>query len=145
MTQDDGQGKQRGYLASEDNFRLLKDLQARNLVVPLVGDFGGPKALRAVAQYLRSNDATVSAFYTSNVEQYLFRDSDKWRLFYSNVATLPVDSSSAFVRAVFNMGFRTTTATGPRSMTLLSPIGETIKAFNDGRIQSYTDVVGMSK
>ena len=29
-------------------FAFLKDLQSRNLVVPVVGDFGGPKAIRAI-------------------------------------------------------------------------------------------------
>ena len=53
--------------------RSLKDLQSRNLVVPVVGDFGGPKAIRAIGEYLKSHGATVAAFYLSNVEQYLVR------------------------------------------------------------------------
>src|SRR5207248_5342781 len=98
MTADDGNGENRSYLANEENFAFVKDLEARNLVVPVVGDFGGPKAIRAVARYLKSVDAMVSAFYLSNVEQFLVQDG-KWDIFCSSVATLPVDETSAFIRS----------------------------------------------
>ena len=74
MAMRDGAGQPRSYLATEENFRFLKDLQTRNLVVPVVGNFGGPKALRAIGRYLRDTAATVTAFYVSNVEQYLRQD-----------------------------------------------------------------------
>src|SRR5690349_12993864 len=45
MMAGDGDGQYRSYLASEENFAFLKDLEARNLVVPIVGDFGGDKAI----------------------------------------------------------------------------------------------------
>jgi hypothetical protein len=90
--------KTRSYLASEENFAFLKELESKNLLVPVVGDFGGPKALRAVGRYLKSNDLMVSAFYLSNVEQYLNQDG-KIRAFLSNVASLPLDDSSTFIRS----------------------------------------------
>src|SRR5262249_12375760 len=106
MMESDGEGGHHSYLASEENFRLLRDLERSNLIVPVVGDFGGSKALRAVAAYLRQHNATVTVFYTSNVEQYLFQ-GDAWRRFFGNVAALPLDPSSTFIRAYFNnMGYR---------------------------------------
>src|SRR5688572_13011155 len=71
MMQTDEAGVSRSYLANEENFKVLKDLEEKNLIVPLVGNFAGPKAIRAVGKYLKEHDATVSAFYLSNVEQYL--------------------------------------------------------------------------
>ena len=65
--------------------------------VPIVGDFAGPKALRATGAYLRERGATVSAFYVSNVEMYLER-SGVWPAFCANVATLPLDAASIFIR-----------------------------------------------
>src|SRR5262249_39415955 len=50
MMSSDDLGEARSYLASEENFAFIKDLEARNLVVPIVGDFGGDKAIRAVAR-----------------------------------------------------------------------------------------------
>ena len=69
MIQTDGEGVSRSYLASEASFAFLKDLESRNLVVPIVGDFGGPKAIRSIGAYLKAHDATVAAFYLSNVGQ----------------------------------------------------------------------------
>ena len=98
MLATDPQGTPRGYLSSDDAFAYVKDLQARNLVVPVVGNFSGPKAIRAVGSYLKQRDATVSVFYLSNVEQYL-RLQRSWNTFCANVAALPIDDSSRFVRA----------------------------------------------
>lgn len=96
MVADDGQGVARSYLASEERFAFLKELETRNLLVPVVGDFGGPKAIRAVGVYLRERGAVVSAFYLSNVEQYLTRNG-LWYAFCGNVARLPLDESSTFI------------------------------------------------
>ena len=98
MLSDDGQGLNRGFLATEENFAFLKELEARNMVVPIVGDFGGPKAIRAVGAYLKSVDALVSAFYLSNVEQFLVQGGT-WRTFCESVATLPLDDASVFIRS----------------------------------------------
>jgi hypothetical protein len=98
MTTDDGQGTKRSYLATDDSFRFIKDLHTRNLIVPLVGNFGGPKALRAVAAYLKEKKAVVSAFYTSNVEQYLRQDGI-WDNFCRSISTFPLDATSTFIRS----------------------------------------------
>jgi hypothetical protein len=86
----------RSFLATEEQYRFVKDMQSRNLVVPLVGDFAGPKTLRSVGQYLRDANATLSVFYVSNVERYLANPATA---FYSNVATIPVTASSVFIRS----------------------------------------------
>ena len=98
MMSTDSNGVARSYLASEENFRVLKDLHERNMIVPLVGDFAGAKALRAVGRYLKDKGATVTAFYLSNVEQYLQRNG-VWQHFCGNVASLPLDASSTFIRS----------------------------------------------
>ena len=101
MIADDGAGVLRSYLANEENFGFIKDLETRNMIVPVIGDFAGPKAIRAVGKYLKENDGMVSAFYLSNVEQYL---SGVWNNFCANVATLPLDDSSTFIRSVRGNG-----------------------------------------
>ena len=98
MTADDGSGEHRSFLANEENFAFLKDLETRNLIIPVVGDFGGTKAIRAVASYLKSIDAMVSAFYLSNVEQFLVQDG-KWETFCGSVSALPLDETSHFIRS----------------------------------------------
>jgi hypothetical protein len=87
------------YLANDANFLFVKSLEEQNLIVPVVGDFGGAKALRALGDYLKERRATVSAFYLSNVEQYLY-GAGSWDAFCGNVAALPLDDSSTFIRSV---------------------------------------------
>jgi hypothetical protein len=99
MTATDGNGKSQGFLANEENFQFMKELETKNLLVPVVGNFGGLKAIRAVAQYVKELGATVSAFYLSNVEQYL-RIDGLWGQFCENVASLPLDAKSTFIRSV---------------------------------------------
>ncbi len=138
----------RSYMATEANYRALRDVELNNLIVPVVGDFAGPKAIRAVGDYLRQSKATVTAFYLSNVEQYLFQQGDDWRRFFSNVNTLPLDSSSTFIRSVFNgMGMSRGPFTGSymRNQQLLASMLEQVKAFTDGRLTQYGDVISTSR
>ena len=91
---------QMAYLANEPNYQAVRTMQRRNLIVPVVGDFGGPSAIRSVGDWLRKREMTVTAFYVSNVEQYLFRENGAWERFYGNVSALPIDSTSHFIRSV---------------------------------------------
>ena len=145
MLESDGQGNNRAYLANEANFRVLKAMETNNLIVPLVGNFSGEKTLRTVGRYLRERGATVTAFYTSNVEQYLFQQGDDWQRFYANVATLPLDSTSTFIRSLSNgNGFRPGSPSS-RSVQLLSSMLETLEAVQDGRVQTYYDMIQLAK
>jgi hypothetical protein len=124
----DAEGMERGYLANEENFRFLKVFESRNLLVPVVGDFAGPKALRSVGQYLADHSATVTAFYVSNVEQYLFQNG-VWQSFYRNVASLPTDDATVFIRSI-------------SGTEVLDPIRPLLRDVADGRIQAYLDLRG---
>jgi hypothetical protein len=148
MGETDARGEQRSYLATDANFRALVQMQRDNAIVPLVGNFAGPKALRSLGRYLTDHGATVTAFYTSNVEMYLFQQRDDWRNFYANVATLPVDDASTFIRSVSNRGARFQIAGGApraRSSTRLSSIAELVRLFERGRLRSYTDLIALSE
>jgi hypothetical protein len=103
MTATDEAGNERGFLANEANFGSIRDLQRRNLIVPIVGNFSGPKAIRSVGRYLKDHDVNVSAFYLSNVEEYLLQDNT-WGTFCANVASLPVDRTSTFIRSARSNG-----------------------------------------
>lgn len=141
---DDAQGKNHAYLASEELFQRIKRMEEANLIVPVIGNFGGPKAIRAVGEWVRAHGAIVTTFYTSNVEQYLFQDNI-WREYYKNVATVPLDETSRFIRSAFNMGGYAGATSGIRSAQLTCGIQELLAAFSAGKINSYYDVIGMSK
>lgn len=96
-SEDDGSGEERSFLSSEERFALVKAMESKNLIVPVVGDFAGAKALRAIGAWLKARGAVVNVFYVSNVEQYLERNG-VWPAFCANVATLPLDRASIFIR-----------------------------------------------
>ena len=103
MLETDDRGEPHSYISSEEAFLRLKRFEEQNLIVPVVGDFAGGKALRAVGEYLRRHRAKVNVFYTSNVEFYLV-DNGSLPRFFDNVASLPVDRDSVFIRASFTEG-----------------------------------------
>jgi hypothetical protein len=94
MTMTDRSGKNWSYLASKENYERVRTMQQKNLIIPLVGDFAGPKAIRMAGQYLKDHGITVNAFYISNVEDYI----RMWPAYVGNVASLPIDASSTLIR-----------------------------------------------
>ena len=134
----DAGGLPRSFLSSEDNYRYVRNLHLNNLILTVTGDFGGPKAIRAVADYLKSRNAVVSAFYVSNVEQYLFMDG-KANAFYANVATLPIDDKSVFIRPYSMRNFNRDGGYGTTNS--LCPIGGFLRAVNAGRVYANNDAL----
>ncbi len=113
LEQRDAQSQELSFLSSESRFAVVKSLESRNLVVPVVGDFAGPSALRSVGTYIRDRGAQVGVFYVSEVEAYLAPDG-KWPTFCANLATLPVNGRSALVRPALKFGL-------PKTFDGLSP------------------------
>lgn len=145
MTATDQDGLNRAYLGSDETFAILKDLQERNLIVPLVGDFAGPKTLRAVGEWIRRQDASVDVFYVSNVEQYLFQQGDDWQRFYGNVSSMPRDPQALFIRSISGRSGRTRQHPYARSASVTSSIDEVLSMFRMGRLQSYADILDLSR
>lgn len=137
-------GVNHGYLGSEENFQALKDMQERNLIVPVVGDFAGPRALRAVGEWARAHQATIRTFYVSNVEQYLFQQPEAWRRFYENVAAMPMDRRAQFIRSVSSRRFMLQQRFA-RSASRTSSVSEVLDLFRKGRLQSYGDIIELSR
>lgn len=146
MQMTDAEGQNLSYMGNDENFKILQDLQKKNLIVPVVGDFAGSKAIRSVATYLKEHDAFATAFYVSNVEQYLFQQDDDWVKFYHNVKLLPIDSSGVFIRSVFNgVALNYQAGAFMRSASLLSSIPGLLEAFDGGEVKNYYDVIQLSK
>jgi hypothetical protein len=97
MVTTDGRGKNWSYLDTEDRYQYVRDMQLKNLIVPLVADFGGPKTIKTIGQYLKDHGATMSVFYISNVEDYL---SATWSQYRANLAALPIDGSTLLIRFI---------------------------------------------
>ncbi len=140
IEQQDQNGKTGNFLASAEDYDFVRNLQRKNLIIPIVGDFAGKKALVAVGDYLRKHGLTVTAFYTSNVEQFLF-DGGSFAAFTDNVRKLPVNDRSLFIRAVSGRYPHPAQIPGHRLTTLLQQISVFLKDFDGGRYQNYQDMV----
>ena len=150
MRADDGLGLNRSFIGSEANYRVLRDMHQRNLIVPVVGNFAGDKALASVGNFVRARNATVSAFYLSNVEQYLFRQGDEWSRFYTNVSKLPLEANSTFIRSATNRGGYPVpngagASRGGLMVQLVASMQELVQAFKDGKVTQYGDVLNLSR
>ena len=96
---------QASFLASADAYRFVRNLQQRNLIIPVVGDLAGSHTLAAIGGYLDERREEVSAFYTSNVEFYLVEDGIFER-FVNNLGRLPTDTASVIIRSIFSRALR---------------------------------------
>jgi hypothetical protein len=65
IAQPDQNGKQGNFLASVDDYDFVRGMHRKNLIIPVVGDFGGSKAIASVGAYLKKNGLTVTAYYTA--------------------------------------------------------------------------------
>ena len=138
----DSSGRQSNFLASEDAFQLVRGLENRDLVIPVVGDLGGPTAVAAIGRYLAARNERVSAFYVSNVEFYLFREGTFPR-FVTNLQRLPHSSGSVLIRSIFagRFGFGGGRP-GDDSVSALQPIDDVLSQYAGGRIRMYADLIG---
>ncbi len=106
LTMRDPSGTQTSFLADEKAFRLVQKMQKENRIIPVVGDFGGDKALLGIAEFLRANQIRLSTFYTSNVEEYLLQDH-KWDKWIRNLDAFAIDDRSVFIRSYLARAGRT--------------------------------------
>lgn len=137
----DREGKQASFLANESGFQVVKSLEDRNLVIPLVGDFGGNRALPGVAAWIANHNERLAAFYTSNVEQYLFRDGG-FSAFATTVAQIPIDARSVFIRSCFVcQGAHPDRIAGYHAVQVVQPVTRFIELRASGRLTQYYELV----
>ena len=141
----DRSGKAIGYLADEDAFQFVRSMQLHDRIVPVVGNVAGDKAVRAIGEYAAEYGLRVSAFYLSNVEQYLINRDGGFDEYARNVRALPHDSTSVIIRSYFGRFGLTHPLYVPGRYTLstsmIEPIDSFLRRVAAGEIRSYADLV----
>jgi hypothetical protein len=141
LLETDRQGRQQSYLSSEERFQQLKKFQSENRLVPIVGDFAGPSALKRVGAFLKENGLRLSIFYTSNVEFYLF-GSPAWARFMANLGAFPLADDAIFIRSYFGNGRRhPLNMPGHRATSVVKPMVPFLTDYQTRRIDEYWDLV----
>jgi hypothetical protein len=144
INETDRSGRQRGYLADESAFQLVREMQLADRIVPVVGNVAGDKALRAIGQYAIERRLRVSAFYISNVEQYLMNRDGGFDAYARNVKSLPRDSTSVIIRSYFGrMGQHPlyVQSFGNLSTSIVEPIDSFVRAHSAGELRNYDQLV----
>ena len=131
----DASGRGWNYLASEDDYQFLRGLEERDRVIPVVGDVAGTRAMHAIAADIGGRGERVSAFYISNVENYLFRDGTFGR-YADNISRLPRNSRSMVIRSIFSGG--------GQSIQRVQPLDQMINDIVHGAYHSYFDLMRAS-
>ncbi len=141
ILQPDQHDKLGNFLVTDDDYQFVRQLHRQNRIIPVVGDFAGTKALASVGDYLKKNGYTVSAFYVSNVEQYLFQNG-VFSGFAANVKKLPINEESVIIRAVPLMRQEhPAQINGHYITTLLQKVSVFIKDFEQGLHTDYWELV----
>jgi len=137
LLETDREGRLANYLASEADFQYVKELQRRNLVIPVVGDLAGARALRGIGRAVREIGRTVSVLYVSNAEDYVLRDGG-FAPYAANVQSLPRGSRSVIIRSWFGgPGTHPHEVPGYFSVQLLQTFEAFIAASRAGPMWSY--------
>ncbi|HTE44365.1 MAG TPA: hypothetical protein VK636_03885 [Gemmatimonadaceae bacterium] len=141
----DRAGRQISYLGDEKAFQFVRSMQVSDRIVPVVGNVAGDKAVKAIALYATEHRLNVSAFYLSNVEQYLMTRDGGFDGFAKNVTILPHDSTGVIIRSYFGRFGRQhplfVPAPGNLSTSMIEPIDAFIRAFVAGDLRTYPDLV----
>jgi hypothetical protein len=140
LLETDRAGRKQSYLASEDDFQFVRALEARDAVVPVVGDLSGTHALAAIAQAMAQRGERLSAFYVSNVEMYLFRNGAFPR-YVDNVARLPRTDRSVIIRSVFGGYALPESVPGYYSTSTVQTVNDLVSSFAAGKYRSYSDLL----
>lgn len=134
-------GDEASYLAKEELYQIVKKLQTENRVLPLVGNLGGNKAVRAIGGFARERKLEVSCVYVSNVEQYL---AEFMPGYFANLASLPVGPNSRLIRSVFGQWVRSVQGDS-YSQQVVEPLVEFNQLVAKRKIRNYADIVRIAR
>ena len=137
LLETDPEGHHANFLASDEDYAFVRSLQARDLVIPVVGNLSGPSALVAIGRMLQQRGETLTAFYTSNVEFYLFGDGS-FPKFIDNLRRIPRAPNAVVIRSVFD-GYAFRSAPGYYSASLVQTIDDLLERARGGI--AYRDLV----
>jgi hypothetical protein len=138
-------GRMRSYIADEEAYQFVRSMQLHDRIVPVVGNVAGDKAVRAIGAYAVDHGLLVSAFYLSNVEQYLMTRDGGFDSFVRNVKALPHDTASVIIRSYFGRFGATHPLFVPGianiSTSMIEPVDTFLRLYAAGSIRTYPDLV----
>jgi hypothetical protein len=127
------------FLAREEWYRAVRDAQLGDRILPLVGDFAGPRALPAFGTWLRRRGFAVGVFYASDVEFFLLR-SGRFSDYVGHLSTLPWAEEAVLIRTSTREIDHPDRLPGDSSTTILRPVAKFLEAARAGKIETLDDL-----
>ncbi len=142
LLETDRTGVRQNYLMSEADFQFLKMMETHDQVIPVVGDVSGPSALIAIGASLTARHERLSAFYTSNVEFYLFREGTFDR-FVRNLNKIPHADNAVVIRSFFSGYGQPMPGYGSASAT--QPVQTLLDGYARGQFHTYAELAAWQR
>ena len=140
LLETDRQGHQLNFLASESDYEYIRGMQAKDLIIPVVGDLSGPSAINSISRLMLERGEPLSVFYVSNVEFYIFGDG-RYPQFIENLARIPRTPNSVMIRSVFGKYISIDTVPGYFSTQMIQPIESLLSGYLTTGYRSYYSVI----
>jgi hypothetical protein len=135
----DHQNRPAHFLARDDWYQTVRNLQIGDRLIPLTGDFAGPQALPSLGDWLRDRGLKVAVCYVSDVEFFLLR-SGRFAAYAANLARLPWDQDALMIRTSTREIPHPERHPGDSSTTILRPAAPFLEAALAGKIKSVEDL-----
>jgi hypothetical protein len=121
----------------------VKGLQAKDLVIPVVGDLSG--TTRARGHRPADDRAEADAVGVLRVERRVLplrSAAPAFRAFIANLGKLPHDARSTIVRSVFTRGVADP---GYNSASMTQSIEDLLSGYASGRYRQYGELISASR
>ena len=135
----DRDGDPAHVLAREEHYRVVREAQRADRVVPLVGDLAGDVALPRLAEWLGKRGLTVAVVYVSDAEFFLLRGG-RFDAYINNLERLPRDEDAVIVRSSTRAIDHPMRVEGDRGTTIARPLGRFLDAARAGRVRTPDDL-----
>ncbi|WP_435015774.1 hypothetical protein TA3x_003326 [Tundrisphaera sp. TA3] len=132
-------GKPAHFLADEASYQAVRERQMGDRILPVVGDFAGPKALGAIGALLARAGRKVAVAYVSDVEFFLLR-SGKFPAYVANLGRLPWADGAVIVRTSTREIAHPERVAGDSSTTIVRPVAPFLERARAGEIRSDADL-----
>jgi hypothetical protein len=132
-------GQPSHWLASDRTYAAIRKMQLSDQILPIVGDWAGPGAIRRLAEHLKMNQLQVGCIYISDVEFFLLRGG-LFQKYLENLSALPRHPESKIIRTSTRELNHTERVSGRSSTTVVRSLSRFLKSAKTGKIESWEDL-----
>lgn len=135
----DRRGVASHFLASEGRYRVVRDLQLGDRILPVVADFAAAVAMPRIAAWLGRHRLALSVVYVSDVEFFLLR-AGRFDAYVANLAAMPRLDGAVIARTSTRPIDHPERVPGDKATTIVRDLGAFLVAAKAGKFRSPEDL-----